>query len=177
MSEKLTHWKELTDREYLGGWEFEEGEVKEFEIVSVTKKEVVGANGKKTMEPVATLKDAKPFVLNSVNMDMIELISGTPYIEKWKGLKIQIFFDPKVKFAGKFVGGLRVKYQDAKSQPKPKEKVVLESGSEDFTKAVNFITDADNKADGFDKLYERLSARYKISPNVKKELESKFNEN
>jgi len=175
MSEK-THWKAYTDRRYIASWEFEPGESKEYEIVKVTKSEVTGTGGKNTMEMVVTLKDSKPMVLNSVNASVIESMAGSPYVEDWVGLKITVNVDPTIKFAGKVVGGLRIVYKKAQPKAKKKATTTLESGSEDYKNAVNYISDPDNAELGFEALITKLKARFKIAPKVKKELKTIFDD-
>ena len=47
MSEKHTHWKKLTNPDYLGAYSFNPGEEKILRIKSVSQELVVGTDGKK----------------------------------------------------------------------------------------------------------------------------------
>jgi hypothetical protein len=175
MSEKKTHWKEHTDRRYIASWEFEGGEQKEFEIVKVTKSEVTGTGGRNTMEMVMYMKDSKPMVLNATNATVIETIAGSPYVEDWVGLKVTVFVDPTIKFAGEVVGGLRI----ALKKPAPKKKaalVTLEVDSDNFKKVTAFISNPDNIEQEFEDLFKKLKSKYKISPAIKKQIKTIYDD-
>ena len=51
----------------------------------------------------------KGIVLNSTNAQLIALIVGSENTEDWDGHRIVLYNDPNVSFAGKLVGGIRVR--------------------------------------------------------------------
>ena len=105
-----THWKSTTNPNYLGAYSLPDGKDIVVVIDYVKKETVVGVNGKKEEETVAHLKNGvKPFILNKTNMKTITKVCGSPYIEDWTGIAIQIYFDPTVKFGKETLGGLRVR--------------------------------------------------------------------
>ncbi len=109
-NKEKTHWKSLTNPNYLGGYSIPEGKDIVVTIDYVRREEVVGAQGKKEFEVVAHLKDGVlPFILNKTNMKTIQKLYGSPYIEDWGGRAIQIYFDSTVKFGRETVGGLRIR--------------------------------------------------------------------
>ncbi len=56
------------------------------------------------------LKEAeKPVVLNSTNAQLIAQIAKSEETDNWPGHKIVLYHDPSVSFAGKIVGGIRVR--------------------------------------------------------------------
>ena len=59
----------------------------------------------------------KPMVLNSTNGQLIAKVCGSEESENWNGHKIVLYDDPNVSFAGKLVGGIRVR---APKQPAAK---------------------------------------------------------
>ena len=61
----------------------------------------------------------KPMVLNSTNIQLMAKACGSDESDEWLGKKVVIFADPNVSFAGKLVGGLRVKLPIRKAVPKP----------------------------------------------------------
>ena len=61
----------------------------------------------------------KPMVLNSTNIQLLAKACGSEESEDWIGKKITIFADPNVSFAGKLVGGLRIKLPIKKAGLKP----------------------------------------------------------
>lgn len=55
----------------------------------------------------------KPLVLNSTNIQLCEQMCGSDDTDDWRGKKIVLYTDPNVSYAGKLVGGIRVR------KPKP----------------------------------------------------------
>lgn len=51
----------------------------------------------------------KPLVLNSTNVQLCERIFGSDDTDDWVGKRIVLFTDPNVSYAGKIVGGIRVR--------------------------------------------------------------------
>lgn len=51
----------------------------------------------------------KGLALNKVNAEALAEVANSREIEKWKGLKVSLYVDPNVQFAGQRVGGIRVK--------------------------------------------------------------------
>lgn len=103
-----THWKQLTNPDYLGAYSLLPGQEITVDIVRVERKQVTGADGKKEECTVAILKDQKPMILNSTNCKTLSKIYGTPYIEEWAGKSI-IIHSEKVKAFGDVVDALRIK--------------------------------------------------------------------
>lgn len=113
-----THWKSLTNPNYLGSYAFERGQEMICTIKVVKNEMVTGEGGKKKECTVCYFtENVKPMILNKTNMKSITKLTGTPYVEEWAGHKIQIYVDPKVKFGRETTGGLRVR-----------EKVMISSG-------------------------------------------------
>lgn len=109
MPEK-THWKKMTNPNYMGDYSIPQGEDLVATIKYVAQEKVVGVGGKSEMEVVAHFSDGnKPLILNKTNMKTITKIYKTPYIEDWAGRMIQIYYDPTVKFGRETVGGLRIR--------------------------------------------------------------------
>lgn len=108
--EKFTHWKKLSNPDYLGSWVLQPNEEIVGTINAVVNEVVTGADGKKEQCSVLHFeeKDLKPMVLNATNCKTITKLAGSPYIEQWKGLKIQIY-STKVKAFGDMVDALRIR--------------------------------------------------------------------
>lgn len=107
----MTHWKKLTNPDYLGAYSIEDGRDLVLTIGSVGVEKVVGADGKKEDCVVCHWQEPqKPMILNATNMKMITKLLGTPFIEEWAGHKIQIGVE-KVKAFGDVVDALRVRKQ------------------------------------------------------------------
>lgn len=105
----MTHWKKLTNPDYLGAYSMEEGQDLILTIDSVTREVVPGPEGKKEECTVLHWKEQqKPMILNVTNAKMIERLLKTPYIEQWSGHRVQIG-TAKVKAFGEVVDALRVR--------------------------------------------------------------------
>lgn len=109
MSEK-THWKKMTNPNYMGDYSIPEGGDLIAIIDYVAQEKVTSVGGKTEIEVVAHFSDGnKPLILNKTNMKTIQKIYKSPYIEDWKGRAIQIYYDPTIKFGRETVGGLRIR--------------------------------------------------------------------
>ena len=105
-----THWKKLTNPNYLGAYAFDQGEEKTVTIESVSEEPVTGSDGREADCMVLHFKElnVKPMILNRTNAKTIEKITGTPYIEEWKGQKIILVVRTVTAF-GSEVDAVRVK--------------------------------------------------------------------
>lgn len=103
-----THWKKLTNPDYFGAYSLQQGEERVVEILSVSREQVTGADGKKDECTVAFLKGEKPLILNKTNCKTISKVLKTPFIEEWVGTKIILYSEP-VKAFGEVVDAIRVK--------------------------------------------------------------------
>lgn len=110
MGDKKTHWKRLTNPDYLGAYALNEGQELIATIQYVCEEKVIGTDGKKEDCTVAHFqeRDLKPMILNATNCKTITKLYKTPYIEEWSGRKIQIFSD-HVKAFGEVVEALRIR--------------------------------------------------------------------
>lgn len=108
--QNLTHWKKLTDPNYLGIWDLTNEDLI-VTIASVKEEKVIGPGGKEEVKPVMRFaeKGVKPLILNKVNQKQIAAVLKTPYIELWVGKRIQLYADPTVKFGKEVTGGVRVR--------------------------------------------------------------------
>ena len=61
----------------------------------------------------------KPLVLNSTNIQLCERIFGSDNTDDWVGQRIVLFTDPNVSYAGKVVGGIRVRAPKKQNQMRP----------------------------------------------------------
>lgn len=117
-----THWKKLTNPDYLGAYALDQGKDIVLTIGYVREEKVTGADGKKDDCVVCHFseRDVKPMILNTTNMKTITKLFGTPYIEEWAGKRIQIGVE-RVKAFGDVVDALRVRrFIPAENKPAPK---------------------------------------------------------
>lgn len=66
----------------------------------------------------------KPLVLNSTNIQLCQRVFGSDDTDEWIGKKIVLFTDPNVSYAGKIVGGIRVRAPKTKPMPVAKRAAV-----------------------------------------------------
>lgn len=109
MSANQTHWKKLTDPNYLGSWDLQNGSIT-LTIKRVEQKQIF--NQTKQKEEACVIAEftdpgIKPMVLNKTNCKTIQKLTGTPFIEAWAGHRIEIKVE-KVKAFGEVVDALRV---------------------------------------------------------------------
>ena len=110
MSEVLTHWKKLTNPDYLGAYALEPGQDLIVTIKSVANEVVTSVDGKKeTCSVMHFMENVKPLVLNATNSKTITKLLKTPYIEQWSGRKIQLYVEHGVKAFGDVVDAIRVR--------------------------------------------------------------------
>jgi hypothetical protein len=112
-----THWKKLTNPDFIGAYALNPGEDLIVQIQKVTHETFKGIDGKMDEANIAHLVGHKPFILNATNQKSIEKALGSPYIEDWAGKWIQLYATP-VKAFGETVTALRVRLQ----APKPPER-------------------------------------------------------
>lgn len=113
-----THWKKLTNPNYLGAYAFQPGEEKIVTIKEVKREIVQNQNGKEECTIAYFEEDVKPLILNKTNADAIAKVWGSPYIEDWLGKKI-ILRVKKVSAFGEIVDAVRV------AKERPTEDVIL----------------------------------------------------
>ena len=106
----MTHWKKLTNPNYLGSYAFEPGEEKILTIQSIREETVIGEEGRKDVCMVAHFTQGKPLILNHTNAKAIEKVLETPFIEEWAGKSI-VLVVRKVKAFGENVDAVRVKLE------------------------------------------------------------------
>lgn len=105
----MTHWKKLTNPNYLGAYSIENNQDIILTIKYVQEETVIGTDGKKDDCVVCHFEEnVKPMILNATNMKTITKLYSSPYIEDWAGKKIQIGIE-KVKAFGEVVEALRIR--------------------------------------------------------------------
>ena len=104
-----THWKSMTNPNYLGVYSLPDGRDVILTIKSVGQESVMGTDGSTEQCVVMRFQEpVKPFICNKTNLKQITKLLKTPYVEQWAGHKIQIGSE-KVKAFGDVVDALRVR--------------------------------------------------------------------
>lgn len=106
-----THWKKLHNPNYFGCWCFEPGKDMVLTVRTVTQEVVKDETGRQEECMVVHFAEqgAKPLICNKTNSKMLAKLSGSPYIEDWAGLKIQLYADHNVRFGKEKVDGVRIR--------------------------------------------------------------------
>lgn len=114
-----THWKKIvSDPNYLGEADFNEGEEKVATIASVNQSETVTtAEGKSQKAVVHFAENLKPMILNVARSKAIEKVAGSPYFEDWKGVRVQLYIEHNIKAFGELVSAVRVRPRKPKESP------------------------------------------------------------
>ena len=111
-SEKLTHWKKMTNPDYIGSWDFQPNQELKVVIETVTQENVKLFDGKQLKDESCVLvrfKGAsKPMIINKTNLKIVTKVLDTPYIEQWVGKTITLYV-AKVKAFGEMIDAVRVK--------------------------------------------------------------------
>lgn len=121
VNNKKVHWKKVFDSDYLGSCDLEEGKDLKAIIKSVTVQKVKNTDGKAQDRNVATFTDAKlkPMILNATNCKIVKKFAGSPFINDWNNIPVQIFVKDDIKAFGEVTEGLRIRpSQPAMNKPK-----------------------------------------------------------
>jgi len=107
----LTHWRKGFNPDYLGAYSLAPDYRDIILTIDYVRQdvEVVDQNGKKGLCMVAYFTESvKPMILNVTNSKVLVKLSGSEFIQKWSGLKVQVFV-AKVKVAREQVDALRIR--------------------------------------------------------------------
>lgn len=107
MAETRTHWKKMTNTNYLGSWDLD-GRDMIVRITEVRKEMIQNAQGREEKAVAYLDGGLKPLILNTTNLKAIAKALGSPYIEDWSGRKIQLYTE-KVAAFGEITEAVRVR--------------------------------------------------------------------
>ena len=114
-SKNKTHFRKVFKSDHLGSADIEEyieeGKSLIFTIKEVKQEYKTKVAGKAIDANIAYFKESnvKPLVLNATNSRILKNMTSSPFVEDWKGLRIEIYIDKDVKMKGEVVGGVRIK--------------------------------------------------------------------
>lgn len=148
------HWKQLTNPDYIGAYDFQPGEERIVTIKEVKRQQVTGPDGKKEECTVCYFEEPyKPMILNVTNCKMITKLCDTPYIEDWTGKSFKLVV-AKVKAFGDVVDALRIK-----SEKVTKQLTELVKDSPNYQKCLEAIRAKTHTV-------EQIKTKYSMSPEV-----------
>jgi hypothetical protein len=133
------HYRAVAKSDHLGSADLEDfieqGKNLCFTIRQVKQEYGASVAGKKGDFNIAYfVENIKPLVLNSTNAKQIKTFcGGSPFVEDWKLVPIELYLDANVKMKGEVVGGIRIK----PIQPKTKLKLSFTEANFDKAKQAN----------------------------------------
>lgn len=118
----MTHWKKVvSDPKYIGEADFEEGEEKILTIGQIVQEKVTSERGSEMKTVIHWQEaDVKALILNVTNSKAISKVAGSPYLEKWPGVQVQLHIEAVQAF-GESVNAVRV----SPRRPRPQQPVSL----------------------------------------------------
>lgn len=128
-----------------------------FTIKHVKQEMNISVAGKKGNFNIAYfVEPIKPLVLNATNSKTVKsFCGGSPFVEDWNNVPVELYIDDNVKMKGDVVGGVRIRPLQPTKKTKP-----------DFTED-NFKKAKEAKA-----TIEAIKAIYNVTP----EIEKKYND-
>lgn len=118
-----THWKKVvSDPNFIGEGDFQEGEEKVLTIDRVNASETVTTAEGKSKKAVVHWKEpgVKPMILNVARSKNIEKVAGSGYFEDWPGTAVQLYIEHGIKAFGEVVSAVRVRpYKPRAPRPQP----------------------------------------------------------
>lgn len=155
---KLTHWKKLTNPDYLGSYDFSQGEERIVTVKKVVREMITGTGGKKEECTVCYFEENyKPMILNSTNAKAITKLAESPFIEEWQGKSFKIVV-ARISAFGEMVDALRIKAEKV-----IKAKPVLTIGTPNFEACKKAY-----KADATQ--LDKIKGKYEVSKEVEEAL-------
>jgi len=113
-----THYRKVFKSDHLGCADLEDyqemGHNQVFTITEVRQELGVKIAGNKCDKNIAYFNDlngkkVKPLALNAGNSKILkEFANGSPFVEDWAGITVQLYIDPNVKLMNEIVGGVRI---------------------------------------------------------------------
>jgi len=112
--ESKTHYRKVFKSDHLGSADLEDfiEEKKRlvFTIKKVRQEYGVRVAGRKGDHNIAYFNEAiKPMVLNATNSKVIQKFAGSPFVEDWNNIVVELYIDKNIKFGGDIVSGVRVR--------------------------------------------------------------------
>ena len=107
-----THWKKVvSDPNFIGEGDFQEGEEKVLTIDRVNAAETVQTAEGKSKKAVVHWQEPgnKPMILNVARSKNIEKVAGSGYFEDWPGVQVQLYIEHGIKAFGEVVSAVRVR--------------------------------------------------------------------
>jgi hypothetical protein len=155
--EKHTHWKKLSNPDYLGAYDFQPNEERIVTVKDVKREIVKGQEGSEEHTILHFVEPYKPMIMNATNSKMLSKLAESPYIEQWVGKSFKLVV-VRIKAFGEMMDALRIK-----SEKVVKILPILEIGSENFVKCQTAIK-------GGKATIEQVKQKYSVSKETEEAL-------
>lgn len=156
METKKDHYRNVFKSDHLGSADLEEfieaGKKLIFRVKEVRQEKNAKVAGKKIDANIAYFYEPiKPMVLNATNSKQLRTFAGSPFVQDWKDLLIELYVDSNVQMKGETTQGVRIK---------PIQPVSVAPAKPMFTNA-NF-----EKAKAANATREQIEQRYQITAEI-----------
>ena len=118
-----THFRKVFKSDHLGCADLEEYIEKGSDLIFTIKncRQEFGCKvaGKKIDANIAYFSEnIKPLVLNATNSKTMKKLTGSPFVEDWSNVVIQLYIDSSASLMGSIVGGVRINQNKVFKQKK-----------------------------------------------------------
>jgi hypothetical protein len=136
MKEQKDHYRNVFKSDHLGSADLEDfieqGKPLVFTIKHVIQEKQAKVAGKKIDANIAYfVEPIKPMVLNATNSKQIKLFTGSPFVQDWVNVLVELYVDENVQMKGVTTSGVRIR----PIQPKVQSKTKPEFTEANFDKA------------------------------------------
>lgn len=122
-TQNKTHYRKVFDSPYLSA-----ADIVEPVLLTIASVIVETDKTKKTKDKMNTAyfveqqirpgEPLKPMILNATNSKMVAKITGSPFLEDWEDVQVEIYVDHNVRFGRETVEGLRIRPTPIRPQKK-----------------------------------------------------------
>ncbi len=167
-TETKTHYRKVFKSDHLGVADLEDfleqGSELIFTVAHVNQEMGAKVAGKKIDANIAYFNESiKPLVLNATNSKVMKELTGSSFVEDWRGVTLQLYIDRDAKLMGAIVGGVRISPRRVRV-----DKPVITPASEKMWVNAKI-------AYGRDKNFDRVLKRADISKEHQDQIIAEFN--
>ncbi|MES2592365.1 MAG: hypothetical protein V4608_10800 [Bacteroidota bacterium] len=158
------HYRKVFKSDHLGIADLEdfieEKKPLVFMIKEVKQEMGVSVAGKKGNFNIAYfVEKIKPLVLNATNSKVVKMFAGgSPFVEDWNNIMVELFIDDTVKMKGEVVGGVRIRSIKPTLPPLTKEKTAA------YNNAIAHIRGGGSWAN--------IETRFTVTKEIKQQIEN-----
>ena len=164
MKDSKTHYRKVFKSDHLGVADLEdyleEGRKLVFTIKHARQEINVAVAGRKGDFNIAYFNEnIKPLVLNATNSKVVKKFAkGSPFVEDWNNILVELYIDRTVKMKGDVVGGVRIRTV----QPRLEKPPFPVSDKRILDRAILIYSET--------KSFAKMETRYTLSNDVKQKI-------